>query len=75
VRIEREARDTVSLQEALGLELGVLGFVPDAAQRHGRGHVAGGLEHAAEQYRHVGELRAGPLLDRGDHQMAEVRVR
>src|SRR5262249_59763907 len=67
--------DVEALDEALGLQRHELRFILDASERLGRRSVVGGLEDAAEQDRHIFELRAGALFDRRDRLMAQKGVR
>ncbi len=72
-RIELKVLDAVLLDEALRFELLVGKLVADAGVALHRRAVVRQLEHAAEQDRHILELRAGALLDARDDRRGSDR--
>ena len=67
--------DAVAADEAIHLELFVFGLVADSGESSGGRLVAGRLEDAAEQDRHIVEGRSRARLDRRDDLVAEEGVR
>ena len=74
VRVPSIVRDLVFHHKALGLELLVGAFVLDPLERHRRRDIIGEFEHSAQEHRNIFEGNTGSLLDRRNHQMAEVGV-
>jgi hypothetical protein len=79
-RVDREewipdiGLDAKALQKTFGLQRVEFALVLDAGERFGGRLVVGGLEDAAEQDRHIFELRVRALFDRRDRFVAEEGV-